>query len=201
MRIKRQEPIHKAIREKFNILRIEDSVPHAAGRRYNRKHLAQLLGELQYNKGAEIGVRKGAFSKYLCQCNPNLEILCIDPWGQYRGNPQSRQDRYFKYAVKNLNECNAKIIRKTSMDALTDIEDGSLDFVYIDGNHQFDYVCLDIIFWAKKVKSGGIIGCHDYCEFGWGGVVKAVNGYTHCHHIDPWYITKELEPTAFWVNP
>jgi hypothetical protein len=30
--------------------------------------------------------------------------------------------------------------------------------------------------------------------------MEAVDAYTKCHRIDPWFTTKNLEPTAFWVN-
>lgn len=194
--------IHQAIRVKFNLKRRVDNLPHGSGRRYNRNHLAELLGELGYNRGAEIGVRRGRYSMQLCKCNPNLQLFCIDPWGPYdRMYTVERQNRIYGEAVENLKPYNATIIRKDSMDALNDFADEGLDFIYIDGNHTFDYVCPDIIFWSKKVRHGGIIGVHDYYGFGWSGVMKAVEAYTHCHHIDPWYVTKELEPTAYWVKP
>ena len=31
-------------------------------------------------------------------------------------------------------------------------------------------------------------------------VVQAVDAYTHCHSIRPWYVTREKEPCAFWVK-
>lgn len=195
--------IHKKIREKFNIRRRRDNLPHGSGRNYNRNHLAELLSELNFNVGAEVGVRRGRYSMYLCKCNPNLMLYCIDPWSPYAGRRYTaeRQDGIYREAVKNLTPYNTKIIRKTSMEALKDFDDESLDFVYIDGNHEFDYICPDIIFWSKKVRRGGIVAAHDYYGFGWSGVMKAVEAYTHCHHIDPWYVTKELEPTAYWVKP
>lgn len=199
----KHKDIHKAIRGKFNLKRRVDNLPHGPGRKYNRNTLAQLLGEMGYNKGAEIGVRRGRFSMYLCRCNPELELTSIDPWAAYdRHYTEARQNAIYNEAIANFREYpNIKVLRKSSMDALKHFEDESLDFVYIDGNHQFDHVCPDIIYWSKKVRSGGIIGCHDYYGFGWAGVMEAVNAYTRCHHIDPWYCTKELEPTAFWVKP
>jgi len=169
--------------------------------RYNRNNLAELLGELNLNKGAEIGVRQGGFSVRICNRNPNIEMFCIDPWDAIGSKyPQAKQDRIYSRAVNNLAKFNATLIRKTSMEALDDFQDGSLDFVYIDGNHNFDFAVMDIICWSKKVRSGGIVGVHD-CYGGEVGVQKAVEAYVHCHHIDPWYVTKELAPTAFWVNP
>lgn len=87
------------------------------------------------------------------------------------------------------------------MEALKDFSDDFLDFVYIDANHEFDYCCPDIIFWSQKVRSGGIVACHDYFHHVRGGVVHAVNAYTASHNIQPWYVTREVFPTAFWVKP
>ena len=42
------------------------------------------------------------------------------------------------------------------------MKDGSLDFVYIDGLHDFGSVKQDIAAWWPKVKVGGFIGGHDY---------------------------------------
>jgi predicted O-methyltransferase YrrM len=195
--------IHKAIRQKFNIRRRRDSLPHGSHRGYTRNLLAALWAELGYNKGAEIGVRRGRFSMKLCQCNPDLELYCIDPWAPYAGRKytKQRQDAIYNQAIKNLTPYNCKIIRKASMEAIKQFDDDSLDFVFIDGDHTFDHVCPDIIYWSNKVRSGGMVAVHDYYDFGWAGVVEAVRAYTHTHAINPWYVTKELEPTAYWVKP
>jgi predicted O-methyltransferase YrrM len=51
------------------------------------------------------------------------------------------------------------------------VEDKSLDFIYIDGNHQYSSVKEDIQVWYNKIKPGGIISGHD---FNWIPVSKAV---------------------------
>lgn len=194
--------IHNAIRRKFDLKRKVDNLPYGTGRKHNRNDLAELFGELKFNVGAEIGVRRGRYSMQLCKCNPDLKLYCIDPWAPY-GNKYTieKQDQIYAEAIENLKPYQAAIVRKSSMDALPDFLDESLDFIFIDGDHTFDHVCPDIIFWSKKVRRGGIVACHDYYAFGWSGVMQAVNSYTFCHDIRPWYVTKELEPTAFWVNP
>jgi predicted O-methyltransferase YrrM len=63
------------------------------------------------------------------------------------------------------------------MEAVKDFKDESLDFVFIDGNHQYSYVLEDITEWSKKVRSGGIVSGHDYFEFLDNGVIRAVNEY------------------------
>jgi predicted O-methyltransferase YrrM len=137
----------------------------------------------------------------MCQANPDLHLTCIDPWDNYHFRyPQEKQDKIYRQAVRRLSPFNVTILRKSSMEGLAHFEDESIDFVFIDGNHKFDWVMMDIIEWSKKVKEHGIIAVHDYYHFGWSGVVHAVNAYTQCHHIDPWYVTKEREPTAIWVK-
>jgi predicted O-methyltransferase YrrM len=196
--------LHAAIRKKFHLSNLTTrmaNLPYCAGMRYNRVHLAELLGENGFNRGAEIGVRSGGYSLRICACNPNIELYCIDPWSVIGTKyTEERQAALYEVTKKKLAKHNATLIRKTSMEAVVDFEDRSLDFVYIDGDHRFDSVVMDIVLWSKKVRSGGIVAAHD-CYGGEVGVQKAVEAYVHCHHIDPWYVTKELAPTAFWVNP
>ena len=177
------------------------NLPYCSGQRYDRFHLAELLGELQFNTGAEIGVRRGRYSRHLCHCNPKLKLFCVDPWNAYEAKyTQKKQDEIYRQALEVLKGYSATIIRKDSIEALSDFKDKSLDFVYIDADHHFDFVCPDIINWSKKVRHGGIIAVHDFYG-GEVGVQKAVEGYVHAHDIRPWYATKELMPTAYWVNP
>ena len=41
-------------------------------------------------------------------------------------------------------------------------QDGSLDFVFIDGQHTYEAVCEDIDAWLSKVKPGGVLAGHDH---------------------------------------
>lgn len=177
-----------------------DNLPIGA-KRGGRERLGDVFRMLGLNRGAEIGTKKGEFASVLCAANPDLILFCVDPWSAAFGGAQDVHDRYHKQAVSVLAPFKVTILQKTSLEALADFQDGSLDFVYIDANHSFDCVAPDIIFWSQKVRSGGIVACHDYFSHIRGGVVKAVDAYTHCHHIDPWYVTEEVYPTAFWVNP
>ena len=170
-------------------------------KRGTRLHLPLVFNDLGFKRGAEIGVRAAAYSKVICDLVPGVELFCIDPWMKHNSISQERQEEYIILAKETLKPYNAKFIRKYSMDALTDFENRSLDFVFIDGDHLFDFVAPDIIFWAQKVKRYGIIAVHDYCNCYMGGVIKAVDAYTYCHRIEPWFVTGEPQPTAFWVNP
>ena len=180
------------VRKHFR-LNNEDNLPFLASpprsnrRKHGREMLAELLFELGCKKGVEIGTRAGGSAMIWCKYNPDMHLTCIDPWETYmnRRFGKNRQEKYYLKAVKNLSLLNVEIIRRRSLDVIDRFEDESLDFVHIDGNHEFDYCCPDIIYWSKKLKVGGIMAVHDYCTFHWNGVMKAVDAYTHCHHIDP----------------
>ena len=167
-----------------------------------RDRLARLFGEWGFTEGAEIGVRAGKFSEVLCKAG--LSLKCVDPWGTagYRAGllGEDRQEAYYNECVERLAPYDAEIIRRTSMDAVNGVEDESLDFVYIDGSHEFDDVMMDIIMWSKKVRQGGVVAGHDYYKFKRAGVIEAAEVYTKMHKIYEWYITDEKEPSFFWVK-
>lgn len=197
-----KHPVHKVIWKVFHFSPKDRPIPWGSSMRYKRDLFPVLFAEAGFTEGAEIGVRKGKYTRALCKANPNLHMLCVDPWAAYAVHyPQERQDKIYEECLKTLDGYNITIIRKTSMEAVKDIPLESLDFVYIDGNHKFDYVMEDIIHWAKRVRSGGIIACHDFHYGSNVDVVEAIKAYTRAHHIDPWYVTKEAQPTAYWVKP
>lgn len=167
----------------------------------NRVTLAEMFGQLGYTRGVEIGTEQGVYAEVLCQKNPNLHLTCVDAWGAYRGYrdhvSQDKLDRFFETTKERLSPYNTTLIRKYSMDAVGDFEDGSLDFVYIDANHELPFVVNDIIHWAKKVRKGGVVSGHDYykstkydskCH-----VVYAVDAYVASYRIRPLYLLGRKE--------
>ena len=50
----------------------------------------------------------------------------------------------------------------TSEDAARVMENQLFDFVFLDGDHRYQYISQDIALWLPKVKPGGVIGGHDY---------------------------------------
>jgi len=170
----------------------------------SRVDLAKHFAELGFNTGAEIGVDGGFYSAELCKANPGLKLYCIDPWDLNEGKSSAHRVRKYAEAKKILAPYNATLIKKLSMDAVKDFADGSLDFVYIDGNHNFDYVMMDIIEWSRKVKKGGIVSGHDYSDGTHVGVKDAVDVYVKHHFLrlellnvpDPSCIPKDSDDKA-----
>ena len=179
-----------------------------------RRHLYLLFDDLGYKRGAEIGVNKGSNALRIVRAVPDCKLYCIDPWETYDGmhdftDDDERKDTYIETCI-NLEPYNIEIIRMTSMNALEDIEDGSLDFIYIDGNHEWPYVASDIFYWSQKVRSGGIVSGHDYVtnprHFPFNEVTEVVDAYTKAFCINPWWVVdKAVFPehpgTFFWVKP
>jgi predicted O-methyltransferase YrrM len=127
-----------------------------------------LLKELGVKKGVEVGVYKAKYSEVLMSRIPGLELVGIDAWQTY-GN-------YKDYGVNDLEEkayedasavakrLGFRLMKAWSTDAAKEFADESLDFVYIDGNHDFSHVIEDLAAWSPKVKKDGIIAGHDFFE-------------------------------------
>lgn len=157
--------------------------------------MAQTLHELGFKVGAEIGVAKGEHAQILCEQNPGVKLYCIDPWEgyqDYRDYTGEELDKYYKETERRLKPYNCILIRKFSMDAVPDFPDRLLDFVYIDGAHDFKNVAMDVYEWNKKVRPGGIVFGHDYKRSKnpktVQHVVDVIDGYTCAMGIKPWFI-------------
>lgn len=197
------------------------------GSRY--KELPKLFWKLGFRTGIEIGVCSGRYSEIICRFNPKVKLYCIDPWQDY----DEYMERYlhggegfaidaekdYQEAKSRLAKYNCEIIRKFSRDAVNDFKDGSLDFIYIDGNHSFQYVIEDIAIWTRKVRKGGIVSGHDYyntreirlsrwqkllpenrvallCQ-----VKDAIDAWTKSNEVKPWFLlTNEKAMSWFWIK-
>jgi len=149
--------------------------------------LLNHFAKLGFTKGAEIGVAEGKFAESMFKTIPNLELWCVDIWWPYRGNrfsgSKERNEHHFKATTERLAKYNAHIMKEMSMEAVKKLKRGSLDFVFIDSNHSYDYVMMDLIEWTKRVRVGGIVSGDDYYKMEKGGVVEAVDAYTSYHKI------------------
>ena len=192
---------------KFTGRAARDNLPALAIAKYNwgppgdhgRRSLPRMLRDMRCRSGVEVGTHRGESAEFWLKNSPQLHLTCIDPYIAYNArHSQDEQDAVYAEALERLKPYNAEIIRETSLDAVDSFEDKSLDFVYIDGDHEFDPVMQDLICWAQKVRGGGVVMLHDYCVMWRGGVMAAVDAYTKSHRVDPWYVTRDKNPTAFW---
>ena len=130
--------------------------------------------------GVEIGVQSGINSVTMFNTLDIEHLYLIDPdlsglWG--------RLEPYYDRIT---------FIEKTSILGVDSVPN-ELDFVYIDGDHNYMGVRLDLLLYYRKVKKGGIFGGHD---FPLSGVKRAVLEWNrehdyHLHNISAdWWIVK-----------
>lgn len=192
----------EALVKHFHIPRGMDVLPIVAmphtGRDMGRHQLAKAMNDYGCRRGVEIGVGGGRSALIYHGGIPDLHLVGIDSYPAGVQRNERRQKRYYAKAKERYDERGFELIKKASLEVVDDFEDESVDFVHIDGDHTFDFVMQDIIRWAPKVRKGGLVLCHDYCPTKRGGIVKAIDAYVYCHRIEPWYMTRDCNPTAFW---
>lgn len=184
------------IKNKYNLDFNQESPIEIEG--VGRLDLLRWFKELDFKVGVEVGVERGVYSHMICEVNEQVKLYGVDPYEKYEGyseyHNQAEMDGIWDAMherLKNLIKEGQFIpIRKRSMDALADFDDESLDFVYIDANHEGKYPYEDLKGWASKVRKGGIIAGHDYVRVRvWNFSVKdAVENYTKENNIHPWFV-------------
>jgi Methyltransferase domain len=125
--------------------------------------------------GLEIGVFKGDSSiEFLENCT---YMYFIDPCMEYAENPDKNwftpEEEYLEKIQSYVGKFT--FIKGFSADVAPQIEPG-LDFVFIDANHEYDFVTQDIALYWPKIKPGGFLCGHDYGG-GHPGVIAAVDDF------------------------
>jgi len=142
--------------------------------------VAEWLTQKPPSIGAEIGVKEGRFITYLLSRFPDLKMYAIDPWENQPNGSETYQGWDWKLIYKkycgNISPYRNRVfeIRDYSENAAKKIKNKSLDFVFIDAQHDYVSVKRDIKIWTPKIKLGGLLCGHDY-QPKFSGLVKAVN--------------------------
>src|SRR5688572_947522 len=157
-----------------------------------RKRLLRMLP--RGSVGAEVGVWKGDFSELILRVVRPRELHLIDPWrfevapgyssaryGGSKAKSQADMDAIYSSVTERFGVQVASgrvaVHRSPSADAGGRFEDGFFDWVYIDGNHLYEFVLADLESFYPKVRSGGFLAGDDYGRPGWwdDGVTRAVH--------------------------
>lgn len=162
------------------------------------------------NKLVEVGVWEGGGIENLCKCNPKL-LLGVDCWDQSDdiktsdGIGNSAMKAVYKKALNiMIKNPNVKYIKSYSDEYLDLYEDKSFDYVYIDGLHTYEQTKKDLVNWFDKVKSGGVLGGHDYFvnsssyKF---GVIEAVDEFVKEYQskLYCFYVTPERSAPSYFM--
>ena len=160
--------------------------------------------------GAEIGVAQGEYSAAILQSAQPAELHLIDPWSHLEagsdllgavemlggiGHARARGDpfgavpencegdvQYSEVVARFEGDARVQLHRQYSYKAAASFADGYFDFVYLDGNHHYEFVLQDLHDFAAKLKPGGLLFGHDFFEDAFArdehyGVVDAVNSF------------------------
>lgn len=109
-------------------------------------------------------------------CFPSLEYVGVDPYAYDVAtdgkddqladlNENDEQLRALAEEVEakyNLMGPRAQLWITTSEEASHRVADGSLDGVFIDGDHSYKHVRRDLEVWEPKIRPGGFLSGHDF---------------------------------------
>ncbi len=119
----------------------------------------------------EIGAFYGAnlFSVERTYCkHPDSRLYAVDPWQDYvdYGEYKNKQTDIYSTFLRNLDKCPGKdkihIYRNFSNEQIPKFNDDFFDIIYIDGNHEPEYILEDAVLSFRKLKSGGWLIFDDY---------------------------------------
>lgn len=186
---------------------------------WNCRDRYQVHEMLTRHKGvyAEVGVFKGEYSRYLLGSTSCSKIILVDPYINYSGYDDGinsmNMEAVLATAMANVDAFPGRyeFLRKTSIEAARDIPDESLDFIYIDGNHAYDYVYEDMEAWWPKLRKGGFMVCDDCYHrplgpdgknsyiswgpkdsFGFYGVHRASIDFSKKYNLHPVYFSTQV---------
>ncbi len=142
-------------------------------------------------KYLEIGVHYGANLLSVCDTyarHPESRVVAVDPWEDYDDYPEYKgtQDSTYATFLQNVERSGHKdkieVVRGYSRDVVPTYEDSSFDIIYIDGNHEPEYVLEDAVLSFRKLKPGGYM---IFDDFGVGGpdlTQRGIEGFCHGFH-------------------
>lgn len=120
----------------------------------------------------EIGTDMGYFTEWLRKNTKARAIVTVDPYRKYSMeeyhdalNQASQAQLNMKYALvcAKLKPLGITVARATSYVVSHQFPDNTVTFCYIDGNHHYNAVLMDLIRWWPKIKPGGWL-CGDDVE-------------------------------------
>ena len=140
-------------------------------------------------KVLEIGAYHGANVCCLTKTHAihsDSEIHCVDPWGDYEQYPEYKDQQRTNYSkfIHNISQLHPTDLNKIhlhrvkSEEAWSRFADSMFDIIYIDGNHERNFVFEDALMSLKKVKKGGWLVFDDAHD---AKVMEAIQVFLHLY--------------------
>lgn len=143
--------------------------------------IPEIIKGIENPVGVEIGVAEGTTTEYLLQTLPTLKLSGVDSYPVYIDWNDTQPNGEKNY-TEMLNKVQPYLDRyehlyEDSDNAVSEFDDESLDFVFIDGLHTYNQVLKDCQNYYPKIKKGGFIIGHDFARIE--GVNKAVREFAN----------------------
>jgi predicted O-methyltransferase YrrM len=125
---------------------------------------------------AEVGVYRGEFAARILRAVPSIErYVLIDPWRQLPqwNKPYNTDDSDLDAAMAEALERVAfagervQVLRGTTAEVVDQLDDASLDVVYVDADHTLRGITLDLTLMGPKVAPDGLLGGDDFRPSVW----------------------------------
>jgi predicted O-methyltransferase YrrM len=142
-------------------------------RKQTRRHfLEHLIKKNNLQIMIEVGVRNGGTTFHLLDTCPWLKIIGIDTnIKQFYSQEVSSKYGDRLVPMEGLSENMAEFI-----------PDSTVDLVFIDGNHSYEFVKKDIVKYSPKLRSTGFLTGHD---IDYPGVNRAVKELVKDFDVGP----------------
>ena len=120
--------------------------------------------------------------------HPDSKLYGVDPWEDYNEYPEykEQQSKIYDSFITNLQNSGVqdKVVLHSGYSNLEipKFQDEFFDIIYIDGNHEPEYVLEDAVLSFRKLKKEGIMIFDDY---GWGGpdlTKRGIDGFLNGYH-------------------
>ena len=144
---------------------------------FNYQRFYDEIASKKFDVLVELGTWKGHSISYLgkklLEQSYNFKLYGVDLFDDSyihtkEGNSHLSSQMKYIYDVYNQNLIDAgvreviKDIKGNTWEVASQFEDNSVDFVFIDADHNYESVKKDILSWLPKMKKGGIMSGHDY---------------------------------------
>lgn len=156
---------------------------------YNRKQLRRVINLLDAKKVVEVGVHRGDFLSWLSEGHmPDCKFYGVDKWQVYDGYEFSRDCTAHAEALAHAKRVAYHRFEKSNVELICGESNDThglenVDLVYIDANHEEEFVSQDIEAWWGQIVFGGVLAGHDYDHPGLPGVAKAVDAFVAKHNL------------------
>lgn len=136
--------------------------------------------DASYVVGVEVGVLRGKSATICLRRRPGLRLLLVDPW-RTEGIVADPPGDVRAACIASILPCRDRVAldERPGVEAAADFPDGSADYVFVDGLHDYASVRADLAAWGPKVARGGVLMGHDWSHPKhpeW-GVQRAVEEY------------------------